>query len=180
MLKDYIKDKPTIESERLILRTLVKSDVDDLKEWTSNKEIYTYWGKNPGKNDLHPELIFIKKNKLTKSFHLGILYKKDNKIIGDIYIYLIEKDKKAKVAIRLNSKYHNLGIGSEAVKAMTSWCFKNTELEIIWTDVDVRNIPSIKLLEKSGFRKVKEVIQGKAVSVICDFYIYELYKNNCK
>lgn len=177
MLKDYINDKPIIESERLILRPLIKNDVDDLKEWTPNKSIYTYWGKNPGKNNLHPELMFEKKAKPTKSFHLGIELKDENKVIGDIYIYLIEKDKKAKVAIRLNPKYHSMGIGSEAVKTMAEWCFKNTELEVIWTDVDMHNIPSIKLLEKCNFKKIKEVIQGKAVSVICDYYVYELRKN---
>lgn len=177
MLKDYITNKPSVESDRLILRPLVKEDVDALKEWTPNKEIYKFWGKNPGKNDLNPELMFLKKEKPTKSFHLGIEYKQENKIIGDIYIYLIEKDKKAKVAIRLNPMYQNIGIGSEAVSTMVNWCFNNTELEIIWTDVDMRNIPSIKLLEKCNFKRIKEVIQGKAVSVICDYYVYELTKN---
>lgn len=176
MLKDYINNKPIIESERLILRPLVKSDVEDLREWTPNKEVYTYWGKNPGKNDLHPELIFEKKEKPSKSFHLGIELKSESKIIGDIYIYLIERDKKAKVAFRINPKYQNKGYCTEAVNTMINWCFKNTELEIIWTDVDMKNISSIKVLEKCGFKKVKEVIQGKVVSVITDFYVYELNK----
>ena len=176
MLKDYINNKPTIESKRLILRPMNRNDVNDLKEWTPNKEIYKYWGKNPGKNDLHPELMFEKKEKPSKSFHLGILLKENNKVIGDIYIYLIERDKKGKVAIRLNPVYHNMGIGTEAVDTMVKWCFKNTELETIWTDVDMKNIPSIRILEKSGFQKTKEVIQGKAVSVICDYYVYEISK----
>lgn len=176
MLKDYINSKPTIESERLVLRPLIKPDVEDLREWTPNKEIYKFWGKNPGKNDLKPELMFEKIEKPSKSFHLGIEIKQDKKIIGDIYIYLIEKDKKAKIAIRLNPKYHNKGIGSEAVKTMVNWCFQNTELEIMWSDVDKENIPSIKLLEKCDFKKIKEVKQGKMVSTICDYYIYELQK----
>lgn len=176
MLKDYADNKPTIESERLILRPLIKTDVEDLREWTPNKEIYKYWGKNPGKADLKPELMFEKKEKPSKSFHLGIGLKEQNKIIGDIYIYLIEKNKKAKVAIRLNPTYHNKGFGTEAVKTMVKWCFDNTELQIIWTDVDMKNIPSIKLLENCGFKRIKEVIQGKAVSMICDYYVYELYK----
>lgn len=176
MLKDYINNKPSIESDRLILRPLVKDDIESLREWTPNKNIYKYWGKNPGKNDLNPELIFEKKEKPTKSFHLGIEFKNDKKIIGDIYIYLIEKDKRAKVAIRLNPNYHSKGIGTEAVSTMVKWCFNNTELEIIWTDVDIHNIPSIKLLEKCNFKRIKEVKQGKAVSVICDYYIYELVK----
>lgn len=173
---DYINNKPTIEGERLILRPLVYSDVDDLKEWTKNKEIYKYWGKNPGKYDLNPELLFEKKEKPTKSFHLGIEYKEEKKIIGDIYIYLIERDIKAKIAIRLNPKYHNLGFATEAVKMINNWCFNNTELKCIWTDVNKDNLASIKVLEKCGFKRIKEINQGKMVSTICDFYIYEYNK----
>ncbi|MDO5556902.1 MAG: GNAT family N-acetyltransferase [Clostridia bacterium] len=176
MLKDYINNKPTIESERLILRPLVKDDVEDLREWTPNKAIYKYWGKNPGKADLKPELLFEKAERPSKSFHLGIELKENKKIIGDIYIYLIERDKKAKVAIRLNPEYHNKKIGTEAVKTMTEWCFANTELQTIWSDVDKENIASIKLLEKCKFKRVKEVSQGKMVSTICDYFIYELCK----
>lgn len=176
MLKDYINNKPTIESERLILRPLIKNDVNDLEEWTPNKEIYKYWGKNPGKADLNPKLLFEKPEKPSKSFHLGIELKEQYKVIGDIYIYLIEKDKKAKVAIRLNPTYHNKGFGTEAVKTMIKWCFDNTELQIIWSDVDKENIASIKLLEKSNFKRIKEVNQGKMVSSICDYYIYEILK----
>lgn len=176
MLKDYITNKPTIESTNLILRPLNKNDVNDLKEWTPDKEIYKYWGKNPGKYDINPELMFEKQEKPSKSFHLGVVLKTNNKVIGDIYIYLIEKDKKAKIAIRLNKNYHSKGFGSEAVKSMVDWCFKNTELEIIWSDVNVENIASIKLLEKCNFKKTKNVIQGKMVSTICDYYIYEISK----
>lgn len=176
MLKDYINKKPTIESENLILRPLVKEDVEDLKEWTPNIEIYKYWGKNPGKADLKPELLFEKPEKPSKSFHLGIQFKENKKVIGDIYIYLIERDKKAKIAIRLSSIYHNKGIGTEAVNTMIKWCFNNTELQIIWSDVDKNNIASIRLLEKCNFKKTKEIKQGKMVSTICDYYIYELNK----
>ena len=59
---------------------------------------------------------------------------------------------------------------------MVKWCFKNTELETIWSDVDKANIASIKLLEKCDFKRTKEILQGKMVSTICDYYIYEISK----
>ena len=176
MLKDYVNNKPVIESENIRLRSLNKNDIEDLREWTPNIDIYKYWGKKPGKVDLKPELLFEKKEKPSKSFHLGIEMKKNKKIIGDIYIYLIEKDKKAKVAIRLNPLYHNKGLGTEAVNTMIKWCFNNTELQVIWSDVDKNNIASIRLLEKCNFKRIKEIEQGKMVSTICDYYIYEINK----
>jgi ribosomal-protein-alanine N-acetyltransferase len=46
--------------------------------------INQYWGKNPGKTDKNPELLFATQEKPTKSFHWGIIHKDDNKAIGDI------------------------------------------------------------------------------------------------
>ena len=39
MLKDYEIDKPVLETERLIIRTLNEADVPDLKEWLGRYEI---------------------------------------------------------------------------------------------------------------------------------------------
>lgn len=69
-----------------------------------------------------------------------------------------------------------MSIGTEAIKNMVNWCFKNTQLEIIWSDVDQDNIASIRLLEKCGFKRIKEVQEGKMVSTITNFYIYEIYR----
>ena len=52
--------------------------------------IYQYWGKRPGKSDLNPELLFQKQEKPAKSFHWGIIHKQDHKVIGDMWVYLIE------------------------------------------------------------------------------------------
>lgn len=176
MLNDYINNKPTIKNETIILRPLDIGDVDDLREWTPNKCIYKYWGKNPGKNDLNPELLFIKKGKPTKSIHLGIELVRNKKIIGYIYIYLIEKNKKAKIAIRINPIYQNQGIGTKAINTMVNWCFINTELTTIWTDVDINNFSSIMMLKNCGFKMIKEVNNEKMVSTMCDYYIFEIKK----
>ena len=39
-LQDYIFEKPVIETEHLILRTMNKNDIDDLKEWISDISLY--------------------------------------------------------------------------------------------------------------------------------------------
>ena len=51
MLKDYEIDKPILETDRLIIRTLNVNDVADLKEWLGREEIYTYWGRKANKNE---------------------------------------------------------------------------------------------------------------------------------
>jgi len=94
------------------------------------------------------------------------------KVIGDLYVYLIENDRMASVAIRLSAHCHGKGYGTEALKAITKFCFENTELQRLWTEVDVRNIPSQKMLEKCGYRREGLIRQGKMVNTWRDYYIY--------
>ncbi len=177
-LSDYIENKPTIETERLTLRTMNIEDVEALNEWMPDKEIYRYWGKGPGKTDKKPELLFEKKEMPSKSFHLGIALKNTGKIIGEIWIYLIENDRMAKLAIRIGRKYQKNGYAGEAVEAMIGFCFENTELQRIWTDVDVNNMASIRMLERCGFRKEGTIRQGKMVSTWCDYHLYAILKSD--
>lgn len=177
-LKDYINEKPVLHTRRLTLRTLVANDADDLKEWTPNREIYKYWGKNPGKADKNPELMFTSPEKPTKSFHWGIVRNSDNKVIGELWVYLIENDRMAKIAIRLSEKAHGQGYGTEAVREAVRFCFENTELQRLWTDVDIRNVASCHILEKCGFTREGHIRQGKMVSSWCDYYIYGILKED--
>lgn len=148
-LKDYLIKKPVLETERLILRELRPEDTDDLREWLSDPGLYLYWGKRPGRHDLNPELLFTAANqKPTKSLHWGIANKKDNKVIGEFWVYLIENDRMAKVSYRLSPACQGNGLMTEALKSVVDFCFTRTELQRLWTDVDVRNTASCKTLEK--------------------------------
>ena len=171
-LADYIDNKPTIDTPRLRIRPMCKADVPALLEWMPDQTIYTYWGKSPGKTDKNPELLFEKAERPSKSFHLGVEEKASGKVIGDLWVYLIENDRMASVAIRLAPVRQGMGFGTEALSAMTRFCFANTELKRLWAEVDVRNIPSQRMLEKCGFQREGLIRQGKMVSTWCDYYIY--------
>lgn len=173
-LADYKNNKPIIETERLIIRPMTASDVPALKEWMPDKSIYTYWGKAPGKAEKNPELLFQKEEKASKSFHLGIAIKESDQVIGDIWVYLIENDRMASVALRLSSAYQGKGYGTESLSAMTRFCFENTDLQRLWTKVDVRNAASCRMLEKCGYTQEGCIRQGKMVNIWCDYYIYAI------
>ena len=171
-LADYIYDKPTIETKRLRLRSMNADDIPALQEWLSDPSLYTYWGKGASKAEKNPALLFVKEEKPTKSFHLGIEEKCTGKVVGDVWVYLIENDRMASVAIRLAVSSQGKGYGTEALSAMTRFCFEKTELQRLWTEVDVRNLPSQKMLENCGYTREGLIRQGKMVNRWCDYYIY--------
>lgn len=152
-LSDYVEHKPVIETDRLIIREMCIEDVPSLREWITDPGICKYWGKGPGKTEKHPELMFEKQRKPVKSFHLGIEEKCSSKIIGDIWVYQIVNNCMASVALRISNDKHGLGYGTEALYAMTEFCFVHTELKRLWTEVDVRNTASIRVLEKCGYKR---------------------------
>ncbi len=178
VLSDYVNQKPVIETKRLRLRPMTKADVPALYEWMPDKSIYTYWGKGPSKAEKNPELLFAKEEKATTSFHLGIALKETDQVIGDIWVYLIENDRMASIAIRLSKVYQGQGYGTESLAAMTRFCFENTQLQRLWTQVDIRNIASWKMLEKCGYTREGCIRQGKMVNTWCDYYLYGILSSD--
>lgn len=171
-LADYIESKPVIDTPRLRLRPMRPSDVPALREWMPDPSIYTYWGKGPARADRDPALLFEMPAKPAKSFHLGIEEKASGRVIGELWVYLIEKDRMASVAIRIAPACQGKGYGTEALSAMTGFCFEHTELQRLWGEVDVRNIPSQRMLEKCGYTREGLIRQGRMVNTWCDYYIY--------
>ncbi|MBR2842180.1 MAG: GNAT family N-acetyltransferase [Lachnospiraceae bacterium] len=179
-LADYINNKPVIETDRLLIRPMTVLDVPALRKWMQDRSIYTYWGKGLGKAEMYPELLFEKTERPTKSFHLGIANKQNNEVIGDLWVYLIENDRMAQVAIRLSKEEHGKGYGTEALSAMIRFCFENTELQRLWTQVDVRNTASWKMLEKCSYKREGLIRQGKMVNTWCDYYNYGILASDIK
>lgn len=67
-LQDYIIEKPVIDTEHLILRTMDKNDIDDLKEWISDISLYEYWGNVLQKAKKIQKYSLVSQKKLLKVF----------------------------------------------------------------------------------------------------------------
>ena len=183
MLKDYEIDKPVLETDRLIIRTLNEADVTDLKEWLGRDEIYTYWGRNASKGEKNPELMFIDprpwvKRKPSPDFDWGIVLKETNTVIGMIAVFDIQNSRMGDIGYRIHPEYWNMGITTEALKEVVKFVFENTEIDRLNGRADVRNIASNKILERCGFIKEGTIRQGKMVSVYCDYNIYGMLRED--
>ncbi len=177
-LADYVETKPVIDTPRLRIRSLRADDVPSLREWMPDPSVYAFWGKGPGRTDKNPELLFEKADRPSKSFHLGIEESVSGKVVGDLWVYLIENDRMASVAIRVAPSRQGMGYGTEALSAITRFCFAHTELRRLWTQVDVRNVPSQRMLEKCGYIREGLIRQGKMVNTWCDHYIYAILSSD--
>lgn len=158
---------PVLETSRLILRRFRLADASDLFEMRSNPDMLDY---SDGRVDEYLEDTI----KYIKLINTGIDKKKwinwaivnrlSNRVIGSINIWNFGEEevdnkilKKAEIGYGLNPNYHNLGLMSEAIKVVIDYGFNAIFLDKIEIWTERRNLPSIKLVEKNGFKFLKEV-----------------------
>lgn len=183
MLKDYLVNKPILETPRLILRPLTPDDVPDLRRWLARDEIYTYWGRPASKGEREPETMFVDprpwvKRKPSPDFKWGMVSKDTNTVIGDISVFDIENSRMGSVGYRLDPDLWGQGYTSEALAAAVDFIFTHTELDRLHATADVRNVASNRVLEKCGFVHEGTVRHGKMVSVYCDYHIWGLLRED--
>ena len=183
MLKDYLENKPILETPRLLLRQLTPADVPDLRRWLARDEIYTYWGRPASKGEREPETMFVDprpwvKRKPSPDFKWGMVSKDTNTVIGDISVFDIENSRMGSVGYRLDPDLWGQGYTSEALAAAVDFIFTNTELDRLQATADVRNTASNRVLEKCGFVREGTVRHGKMVSVYCDYHIWGMLRED--
>ena len=85
----------------------------------------------------------------------------------------------AEIGYWLGEKYWGKGIMTNVLKDVADYIFTNTEIIRLFTCVFEYNIGSMKVLEKSGFRKVG-VFKNAAIKngKIIDMHYYELIKDS--
>ena len=197
MLKDYLEQKPILETPRLILRPLTADDVPDLRRWLARDEIYTYWGRPASKGEREPELLFIDprpwvKRKPSPDFKWGVVLKLPQSpaatapsgrepfghVIGDVSIFDIENSRMGSVGYRFDPEVWGNGYATEALAAAVNFAFTCTELDRLQATADVRNIASNRVLEKCGFVREGTIRHGKMVSTYCDYNIWGMLRED--
>lgn len=82
---------------------------------------------------------------------LGIAESKTDRLIGDIGIYVASDRSTAKIGFTLEPDSQGRGIATAAVKEAIQLLFAATKVSQVFGITDHRNMPSIRLLERTGF-----------------------------
>jgi [ribosomal protein S5]-alanine N-acetyltransferase len=148
---------PVLEASRIRLRHLEESDIDALYAIFSDAEAMRFFGIVPfakpadAENYLAEIHAHFEKKTL---FQWGISLKPDDKIIGTTTLFHTdEKNRRAEIGFALNRRFWGKGYVTEAVNSLLKFAFEELNLHRIEADVDPRNAPSIRVLERFGFQK---------------------------
>lgn len=151
-----------IKTERLILRQLNLSDVEDIMFLRTDAIVNRFVVRETPKN--HQDVLnFIEKiiNGVNdeKCYYWCITKQQSNKLIGTISLWNFSDDKKtAEIGYDLHPKYHGQGIMSEALRGVLHYGFKELKIEKLEAFTHFENMSSVNLLLKSKFKKAEKPI----------------------
>ena len=172
---NIFKQIPTIKTERLVLRKIERTDIDDVYEYTSDPMVpkYLLWYEHKTKEFTKGYLKYISKlYKRSKYYDWGVTY--NGKMIGTVGFSSINvRNNSAEIGYVLNRNFWGMGIASEAVAAILSFGFLTLNLNRIEAIFLPENDQSRRVLEKSNMKS--EGIRRSALLVKERYRDIEVY-----
>jgi [ribosomal protein S5]-alanine N-acetyltransferase len=146
---------PNLSTERLTLRQMKREDENEIFNLRSDERVLQFIDI-PKAVTVEDARKFIEKiNKSipeNESIMWAITLKDDDKLIGTICFWNIATGAmKAEIGYMLHPEFQGKGIMQEAVIKVIDYGFKTMRLNTIVADLDPKNSPSLKILEKNGF-----------------------------
>ena len=174
-----------IETERMILRPLALTDVDDLLEYQSHPEIVRYipWPERTREQveEALQKTINTGARELKNTgdfFVLAWELKDSGKVIGQSNMSLRSTgDQLSDIGWVTHQNYQRQGFAFEATHALMKYAFKNFLLHRIVADIDTRNPESAAMAEKLGMRREGEFKDAEFFKgAWCDMWLYAILK----
>ena len=148
---------PAINTEKLLLRQVEKSDVNEIFFLRSDKKVLEYLDRAPAANIQEAASWIEKINELEKNNNAvtwAITLKPDDTLIGTLGFWNITKEHyRAEIGYTLHPNHQGKGIMQEAMLAVLNYGFKIMKLHSIEGNVNPNNLSSIKILERNNFTR---------------------------
>lgn len=142
------KDIIIAETDRLILRRYKKSDLSDLYEYLSDKEVVKFEPYKPmNMQDAENSLDW----RISTDEMVAVELKSNHKMIGNVYLRKRDFDA-LEIGYVFNQKYWGKGYAKESCMELIKLAFSDG-IHRIYAECDPQNTSSWRLLEKLGFER---------------------------
>lgn len=156
-----------IETDRLILRELLESDVEGMYELDSNPEVHRYLGNNPikEKNQILPIIQYVSQQYIENGIgRWAVIEKTSNAFIGWSGLKLVKETRNQHthyydLGYRFIQKYWGKGYATESALASLNYGFGELNLETIFAAAQAENIASNKILQRCGLVLINQYLE---------------------
>ena len=168
-IDEVLKDLPTLETERLILRKMTLEDAEAIFAYASDPEVsrYTLWETHRSIKDSRAFLeLEVSKRESGGEPDWGIVYKGDHRFVGTCGIVSWEPHHaRAEIGYALSKEYWGRNLMPEAARAMIRFGFERMSLNRIEARCIAENAASARVMEKAGMThegtlRQRELIKG--------------------
>ncbi len=147
---------PELETERLKLRAIKKSDVNDINEYASNPRTsqYLLWEKHKSLEYTKRFVdIILARYKIGEYHDWAIILKENQKMIGTCgFTRIDEENGVAEIGYVLNPVYWGNGYATEAAKKMVDFAFNVLEVNRVEARFIFGNDASMSVMKKIGMK----------------------------
>jgi len=155
-VKSVFRHLPTLETERLLLRMIRKSDVNDVFEYASDPEVSKFltWDYHKTISDSKQFInSILRKYKEHDVAPWGIVLKENAKLIGTGgFGSWHPEHSRAEIGFSLGRNYWKRGLMSEAVREIIRFGFQTMHLNRLEARCRVDNLASEKVMLKCGMK----------------------------
>ena len=149
------------ETEHLIVRKFKAEDAQQLYENHMDEEVRKWFPNEcyADPKEAQDAILFysdcVDNGQLP--FVLGVVLKETDELIGDTGISEVEgKPNETEIGYCIGQKYRGKGYATELLSAVSGFVGSRFGIEVLWGRVVHGNQASAKVLEKNGYRFVKE------------------------
>jgi [ribosomal protein S5]-alanine N-acetyltransferase len=167
--------KTFAETERLILREILPTDVDDFFEMDSDPDVHIYVGNEPlqTKEQAAAAIQFIRQQYIDNGIgRWAVIDKKTNAFLGWAGLKLITEpinnhNNFLDLGYRFIKKYWRKGFASEAAAASLKYAFNELRANVVYAHAHSENLASNKILTRTGL-----ILTGSFVhhDILCNWY----------
>jgi RimJ/RimL family protein N-acetyltransferase len=99
-----------------------------------------------------------------------------DRLVGSIAVFALDRaNARAEIGYSLRTDRQGQGLAQEAMRAVLAFLFDELGIERVEADVDPRNVPSCRLLERLGFRREGLLrARWRVAGEVCDSALYGL------
>jgi len=157
MTEWYFNLFPELESERLMLRQLIRKDIGALYKIYSSEAVMKYYGMFPLEEYHQVErlvLTFQKGFEERRTIRWGIVLKETGELIGTCgYHNMQPRNYRAEIGYEIREDHWNKGYATEAIRELLNFGYEQLGLNRVEALVYPENLASHRALEKLGFNQ---------------------------
>lgn len=151
-------DNTELRTKRLLLRPIHKKDAESVFQYRSDSVANSYQGWIPKTID---EVSYFIDNRVSSTMNLQgtwfqfvIVINESGELAGDIGVHFYDpENQQVEVGCTIDKKYQQRGFATEAMFEILNFLFGKLNKHRIIASIDPKNVSSVKLVEKLGFRR---------------------------